>query len=80
MELILAEHNFSGENSMILTDFLTRFVREADIQEVSEAQAFVALQSFFKGYARSKYEAGVEMASAEKGGVSSRPEAVQHLL
>lgn len=57
--------------------FLTRFVRIADIQGMSEAQAFIAYPSFLKGFSKSQYEAGAEMVFPEEGGISSWSEAVQ---
>lgn len=64
----------------MVIELLTRIVRGANIQEMSKAQAFLALSSFLTGNAGSQYEAGVEMVSPEKGGVSSWPEAVHYLV
>lgn len=64
----------------MVVGFLTRFIREADIQKVSEVLAFVALPSFLEEYARSWYETGAGLVSPEKIGVSGWPEAVHYLL
>lgn len=61
-------------------DLLTRFVSEANIQEMSEAQALVALPSFLKGFDKSKNEDEAETVSTKEGGISSRLEAVKYLL
>lgn len=63
--LKLAEHNFSGEDLIMAIEFLTRFVRKAGIQEVSEARRLVALSSVLKEFPSSQCEAGVEMVFAE---------------
>lgn len=52
-------------------DFLARFVREANIQGMSETQYFDVLSSFPTEFADSQYEAGFEMATPEKGEVLS---------
>lgn len=70
MGLIQFGHPFSGENPIMVFDFLTRFVSKANIQEMSDALALIALSSFLKRFAKSQYEAGVEMVSLEEGGVS----------
>lgn len=80
MELTLKDHRFSGEDPIRVLDFLARYVKEANIQAMSEAQAFIALPSFLIGFAKSQYEAGVQLTSPDEGGVTSWPEAVQYLL
>lgn len=47
----LSRYLFSGEDLIMVIDFLTRFVRKANIQEMSEDDALTALPSFFKGCA-----------------------------
>lgn len=79
MRVKLVEHHFSGKDPTKAVDFLTSFVREANIQKISEAEAVVALPSFQKVFASAQFEAGVEIASPEKGGISDWPEAVQYL-
>lgn len=78
MELKLAEHYFSEKDPIFTNDFLTRFVREANIQETSKAQAFAALPSFLRKFARIQYEAGAEMILPEEGDFSGLPQAVQY--
>jgi len=80
MELKLKEHHFSGNDPIMVIDFLTRLVREANIQGFSEAQMFLALPAFLEGKALSHYESGIEFVPPEEGGVSCWPEAVQYFL
>ena len=80
MDLKMKAHHFDGNDPIRVLDFLARLKREFNIQEMSEAQAFVELPSFFDGYGKSQYEAGVERTLPEEGGVESWPEAVQYLL
>lgn len=60
-------------NPILVIDFLTRFVEEENIQEISEAYALVALPLFLKEFAKRQYEAGAEMVLPEEGGISSWP-------
>ena len=59
-------------------NFLTRFVEECDTQEMSEAQAFLAIPHFLTGTAERHYRAAVH--GGKSGGVSCWPEAVQYFL
>lgn len=56
MELKLFEHHFSGDDPILVMYFLTRFVPEANIQAMSEAQAFIALPSLLKEFGRCQYQ------------------------
>lgn len=47
---------------------------------MSEAQAFVTLQSFLEGCTISQYNAMVDMPLSTELGVTCRPEAVQYLF
>ena len=42
---------FSGEDPILVFDFLMKFVEEADILDVSEAHAFIILSKVLKGRA-----------------------------
>lgn len=77
MQKTLKKHLFSGDDPTLISDFLARFVREADFRGVSETQAFIALPPFLTGFSESQYKAGVEMTRLEKGGVTCWREAVQ---
>lgn len=66
MALKLSDHHFLGEHPIMVIDFLTRFAREANIQEISKAQALVALPSLPKGFAKNQYDAGAEMVCQKK--------------
>lgn len=78
LELILKDHKFSGEDPIMVFDFLTRFVEEADTIGMSEGQAFVALPHFLTGTASQQFRASKN--SSRSGGVSSWPEAVQYFI
>lgn len=80
MALKLSDHHFSEKDTITVADFLTRFVWEANTQEISGAQALVALFSCIEEFAETQYYAGAEMMSPEKGGIYSWPEAVRYLL
>lgn len=79
MDLKFSDHHFSGDYLITAIDFMTTFVKEAPIQAICEAQAFIALPSSLKP-AKSQCEAGIKMVSPEEIGVPSWPEAIQELL
>lgn len=80
MGLTMKEHSFSGDDPIMVFDFLTRFVEEADTLSMSEAQAFVALPHFLVGNANKQFRASRNGSRSSSGGVSCWPEAVQYLL
>lgn len=43
MKLTLRNQTFSGEDPILVLDFLARFVAEADILVMNEGQAYVTL-------------------------------------
>lgn len=53
MDLNMNDHQFSGEDSIVVTDFLARFVRAVNIQEMIISEAFVAPSTSPKGLAKS---------------------------
>lgn len=61
MALKLSGHHIFSEDPIIVIDLLTRFVREANILKMSEAYVLTGLFSLPKWFAKSQYEAGVEM-------------------
>ena len=46
LNLTIKEHKFDGSDPIKIFDLLTRFVNEADMLAMSEAQAFIALPTF----------------------------------
>ena len=52
MAYSLEEYRFTGEDPIMVFDFLARFCDEADTLEMSEAQAYVALPYFFRAEAK----------------------------
>ena len=79
IEYNLKKFRFDGTDPIKILTFLAKFVEEADILRMSEAQAFIALPTFLSGQAQQQFNA-VCGASFEEGGVSCWPEAVQYLL
>ncbi len=47
---------------------------------MSEAQAYLALPHFLRGFALNQFESMWDMSTSENGGVTCWPEAVQYLL
>lgn len=80
MELTMKAHKFSGEDPILVLDFLSRFVAEADILRMSEAQAYIALPYFLTGLAEDQFNSVRGSTRASEGGVTCWPEAVQYLL
>lgn len=54
MEIHLRPHHSNGENPIGILEVLARLAPEANIQEMSKAQAFVMLPSFVEGFALSQ--------------------------
>lgn len=77
MELASKDHRFSRVDPIQVLDFLSRYVRESDIQE---AQAFIALPSLLIGFAKIQYETIIQLRSPDEGGVTSCPDSFQYLL
>ena len=80
IEIKMWNHRFDGDDPSSIIDFLKRFVKEADIQLMLEAQAYLALPSFLDGVALTHYQATCESLDADEGGVTCWPEAVNYLL
>lgn len=80
MEITLRKQMFSGTDGILVLNFLACFVREANILEMSEAQAYLALPQFLQGFALSQFEAVRDSSAGGDGGVRCWPEAVQYLL
>lgn len=79
MNVSLRDLTFDGVDGILVLEFLARFVAEADILEMSEAQAFLALPYFLRGFAAEQFRSTIG-ASRRDGGVVCWPEAVQYLL
>ena len=79
LSLVLEKHIFDGTDPIRIFDFLSRFVNEADMLSMSEAQAFIALPMFLEDPAETQFRTNLSGAS-RRGGLNCWPEAVQHLL
>lgn len=65
MDLKLMENQFLVEDPIIITAFLARFICEANIQEISEAQAIFEIPIFLNGFTKSQSETGVDIVALE---------------
>lgn len=73
------KHTFDGSDPIEIVDFLTPFVGEADIINMSEAQDFIALPNFLADFAKTKFRTYFKGWS-RCGGITSWPEAFQYLF
>ena len=80
MEYSLKEFRFNGQDPIRVLSFLAKFVEEAELLHMTEAQAFLALPKLLLGFAKEQYDSVRGSADASEGGVSCWPEAVQYLL
>ena len=76
MDTSLQRHRFSGGDPVLILEFLRRFVQEADILGMSEAQAFLALPKFLDGTAEAHFFAAHDASSGIAGGLTCWPQAV----
>lgn len=67
MVLEPSSSNFSEEVLVMVINFLTRFMSEANIQAMSKVRALIALRSFHKRFSKSHYKAEVESVFSEEG-------------
>ena len=77
LELTLRDEAFDGSDPVRVLPFLSAFVAEADVMEMTEAQAYIALPYVIKGTARQHFTA-VKGVPSSSGGVTCWPEAVQY--
>ena len=69
------QHTFDGSDPIKIFDFLTRFVNEADILAMSEAQVFIALPTFLADPAETQFQTNLSEGS-RRGGITCWPEAM----
>lgn len=67
MNLQVMDCHFSGEDPIVVIDFLVRFVRKENIQKMSEVQNFMTIPSFIASFAKSQHDGNVEMVSPDEG-------------
>ena len=78
LELTMKEHKFSGEDPILVFDFLGRTVEEADTLAMNEGQLVICLPHLLTKTAAERYRS---IAPRARGGQMTRwPEAVQYLL
>ena len=74
------DNTFTGEDGVLVLDFLARLVQEFDTQEMNEGQAIRLLPEFLSGIALRQYTSVSQTAGSHHGKVSVWPKAVQWLL
>ena len=78
IELTMKEHKFSGEDAILVFDFLSRVVEEADVLGMNEGQLVTCFPHLLTKRAAQAYRA---IASRGRGGSLTKwPEAVQYFL
>ena len=80
MALTFRNHTFDAEDPINVLAFLRYFVQEANRLDMNEAQAYIAIPYYLKGFALDQYQAVKDAYSANEGGASCWPQAVQYLL
>ena len=78
LELTMREYKFSGEDPILIFDFLSRLVEEADTNSMTEGQLMVCLPHMLTKSAAKQYRAACN--SSRSAGLKYWPEAVQYLL
>ena len=74
------DNTFSGEDGVLVLDFLAKLVQEFDTQKINEGQAIRLLPELLSGIALRQYTSVSQTAGSHHGKVSVWPEAVQWLL
>ena len=70
MEITMKEAMFSGEDPILVLEFLAKYCKEADLLEMTEAQAYVVLPYLLKGSAKEQFNA-IQGTLAGDGGVTN---------
>ena len=78
LDLSFRESKFSGQDPILIFNFLTRMVEECDTLGMSEAQAFMALPHLLSDNARTQFRA--MQSGSRTSGVTCWPEGVQYIL
>ena len=73
------DNTFTGEDGVLVLDFLAKLVQEFDTQEMSEGQAIRLLLEFVSGIALRQYNSVSQTTGIHHEKVSVWPEAVQWL-
>ena len=74
----MKEHTFDGSDLIKIFDFLHRFVNEAYMLAMSEAQPFIALPTFLADPAETQFRTNLSGGS-RRWGITCLPEATQYL-
>ena len=80
LEICFKDSYFDGEDPIQILEFLTRFVEEADLLDMSEVQAYQVLPYFLRNPALRLYKSARGRGRNGVTGVTCWPEAIQWLL
>lgn len=80
LEICFKDAYFNGEDPIQILEFLTRFVEEADLLNMSEVQAYQVLPYFLRNPALRLYKSARGRGRSGVTGVTCWPEAIQWLL
>lgn len=67
LNLTMRKHTFDGTYPIKIFNFLTRFVNKADMLNISEALAFIALKTFLVDPAETQFRTNLSGASSHGG-------------
>ena len=73
-----SDFKFDGSDPILVFAFLTRLTEEANLNNLTEAQAFALLPRYLKGTAQLQFQA--VRSGSRTSGVRCWPEAIQYLL
>ena len=77
LEVSFNSRHLDGKDPIMVFDFLSSFVKECEMLEMSEAQAYIAVAFFRKGLVADKFESVRDSLDSNEGGVTCWPETVQ---
>lgn len=81
LEAMFKDRTFSGEDPILIFDFWTRLVEEAETLEIFQGQLMVLLPYLLAGSAADQYQAAANGSrSGSIGAIFHWTEAVQHLV
>lgn len=75
----MRDHLFSGEDAILVFQFLIRLSEECDTLPMAEAQALMTLIAFLKKSADTQFNVA-KNAFTNAGGITTWPEAVNYLF
>ena len=80
LEMTMSKWKISGMNHMAIQGFLAKFVKEADILGMSQAQSLLGVSCVMSGAAQTTFEAVRDSPLEGRHGVTTWPEEINYLL